>query len=55
MVNQGGRVGRHQAVASVLLATQIAACSSWRGENVPTAQLLQDPGSVSGPRDPGGQ
>jgi hypothetical protein len=30
-----------KAVASVLLATHLAACTSWRVETAPTAQVLQ--------------
>ena len=41
MTNHGRRVGRRQAVASMLLATHLVACTSWRVENVPPAQLVQ--------------
>ena len=47
MANHGRLVGRRKAVASVLLATQIAACSSWRVETAPATRLLDE-----GPKAP---
>jgi hypothetical protein len=40
----GSHIGQapwRKAAAPVLLATHLAACTSWRVENVPPAQLLQ--------------